>query len=138
MKKKIIKLIDKFIKCLNKVKKTSTSKHHISPKETKNKINVFRLSIILFVIILIIGTIGYRYLFTLNWLYAFYNATLILTAIGVEDKSKTNVQKIFVALYYLVAVIIFISLASRAVSDIADIFERKMKPYHLSLIFFIR
>lgn len=106
-------------------KKTSTSQHHISPKETENKINVLRLSIVLFVIILIIGTIGYRYLFSLNWLDAFYNATLVLTAIGVEDKPETSVQKIFVALYSLIAVIIFISLASRAVSDIADIFERE-------------
>lgn len=66
----------------------------------------------LLIALIVIGMIGYRYLFGLDWVDAFYSATLILTTINSDVKPKTNTQKIFIAFYALFSVLVFLTLAN--------------------------
>ena len=66
----------------------------------------------LLIALIIIGMIGYHYLFGLDWVDAFYSATLILTTINSDVKPKNNAQKIFIAFYALFSVLVFLTLAT--------------------------
>lgn len=100
-----------------------SSCEHIS---NKTKVNLFLVALTLFVIILCIGTIGYKYLFGLTWTNSIYSASLILTSISVESTPKTTAQKAFISIYSLISVIVFLSIASYAINGIASIIENKL------------
>lgn len=94
-------------------------------KRTQNKkrANIFLFSVILFVIVIIIGTIGYVYLFGLSWIDAFYNASLVLTAIGVEVDPQTVGQKLFIIVYSLISVLLLLSIANSVADRIFAVVE---------------
>lgn len=100
------------IKCdkLNKIKKK------------QKDVNIILFSLILFIIVLLLGTLGYFYLFGLSWLDSFYSATLILTAITIEFEAMTKGQKIFILIYALIAVVIFLSVANSTMNRIFDLY----------------
>ncbi|CAH6419284.1 Hypothetical protein HVR_LOCUS485 [uncultured virus] len=67
----------------------------VEKKERHAEINkkravIFITMIILFIIVIILGTLGYVYIFGSTWIDAFYN--VILTAISVEVEPQTMVR----------------------------------------------
>ena len=76
--------------------------------------------IIILVVLLIVGMIAYRYLFQLSWVDAFYSATLVLTTVNTVPEARTVGQKIFVAIYALISIVVFFSLTSVIVSFVKD------------------
>lgn len=82
---------------------------------------IFYIMIISFFVVIILGTIGYVYIFGLSWLDALLNATLILTAIDTLERPITTGQKWFVIIYALVAVILLLSLVNSAIHRIGDV-----------------
>ncbi len=93
-------------------------------KEIKRDILIVYWTLIIFIITVVVGTIGYRYLFDLSWIDAFYAATLILTAISEETTPVTVGQKLFVIFYAIFAVIVFLSMATNAVAKVLDIIAK--------------
>ncbi len=90
--------------------------------EMRRLILLFIFSIIIFLTIILVGTIGYIYLFDLTWIDAFYNASLVLTAISVEVNPETIEQKLFIIIYSLISVILFLSIASGVINKLFDAF----------------
>ena len=56
-----------------------------------------------------IGMIGYRSFTGMEWIDAFYNASMILTGMGPIDKMPTHAAKIFAGTYALFSGVIFLS-----------------------------
>lgn len=69
----------------------------------------FMYAVALIIISLIIGMIGYRYIGAMDWVSAFYNASLILAGMGPANELTTNGAKIFGGIYSLFSGVIFLS-----------------------------
>ena len=82
---------------------------------------IFILTLMLYIIVTIIGTLLYMVLFDLDWFDALYGATLILTSIDVEYKPITTGQKLFVIIYSIVAVVILLSFVGSASDYFFDV-----------------
>lgn len=71
--------------------------------------------------LLLIGMIGFRYIVGTNWIDAFYNASLHFAGADTQAKITTTPQKIFVALYALVAGFLFVGLAVFVIDQVVDL-----------------
>ena len=96
----------------------------LSPEKKRRKMMVFFGSIILFFVLIFLGTIGYKLLFDLSWMDAFYNAATIFSGGNKLDQPFTTGQKLFVVVYTLFATVIFISIAAHAIKDVMQMFEK--------------
>ena len=92
----------------------------------KKKVNVFLIVLILFAILIAVGTIGYKYIFDLTWINALYSASVVLTSTSIETTPKTTGQKLFVSIYSIISVVVFLSIASYAINGIVGIIENKL------------
>lgn len=90
-------------------------------KERRRHIFVLIITVVAFIIMIVIGTIFYAWLFGLGWLDAFYHAALTLAAISLEVEAMTVGQKIFIVVYSLVSVLMLISLANTATLRLFDL-----------------
>lgn len=102
-----------------------TKEYEKKQNNKKNKIreHIFFYFIIIFICIIICGTLGYMILFGLSWIDAFYNASLILSAISIEVKAESTIQKIFISTYSLFSVLILLSVANAVTEKLLSIFE---------------
>lgn len=69
--------------------------------KTKN-IHIKKYIIIILILLLIsiiIGTLGFKYFTNLNWIDCFYNACLIFTTTGIIFEPSSNNAKFFISLY---------------------------------------
>lgn len=98
--------------------------HRISKEEREKKKQVFLFSLILLVVVIFIGTLGYKSLFDLSWVDAFTSATLIFSGRDSIEGTITTAQKLFLSFYTLVAMVIFISVAAKAIENIIQLFEK--------------
>jgi hypothetical protein len=73
------------------------------------------ITIILFLILISLGTIAFKYMFNLTWIDALYTATLIITSINIEVLATTTGQKLFIIIYALLVVVIFLAMANLAI-----------------------
>ncbi|MBY0424881.1 MAG: hypothetical protein K2Q22_04525 [Cytophagales bacterium] len=71
---------------------------------------VIIVSILLLMISLAIGIIGYKFLCGLTWVDSFLNASMILTGMGPVDEPENDAGKMFAGAYALYSGIIFLSL----------------------------
>lgn len=92
-------------------------------KKTKKDIQLIVFSILLYILLLFIGTLCYVALFDLDWLNAFYGATLIATGIDIEYNAMTTVQKTFIIIYAIFSVVIFLSIANTIIDRLYDMYE---------------
>ena len=69
----------------------------------------FAYAFILITFSLVIGMIGYRHYTGMDWISAFYNASMILTGMGPADDMVTPGAKIFAGIYSLFSGVIFLS-----------------------------
>jgi hypothetical protein len=79
------------------------------PKFLQRVVRFSMYSLIMIVISVGIGTLGYWHFAQLSILDAFYNACMILTGMGPVNAMQTNAAKIFSSLYALFSGIAFLS-----------------------------
>lgn len=84
------------------------------------KILIF--AVILFVLILSVGFIGYKHFFGMSSVDAFYNTSLTITTVAVAPHERTNSEKMFTAFYALFSALLFLSLISAAVAYIFTLY----------------
>jgi preprotein translocase subunit SecE len=78
-----------------------------------NKIKVRKLLLVivlLFLFVLLIGTIGFHYLSDLDWLDSLHNSSMYLAGLGPLYEMKTTKEKIFSTFYAIIASILFLAL----------------------------
>jgi len=95
----------------------------------KKKYSILQLVliiIILFSVILLIGTLGFHYISKLDWLDAFHHSALYLSGMGPLYEMKTKEEKIFSTFYSIIASILFLSIIIFVVDQILqlEIFTR--------------
>jgi hypothetical protein len=66
--------------------------------------------ILLFGIVLLIGTIGFHYISNLDWLDSLHNSSMYLSGLGPIFEMKTQKEKIFSTIYAIIASILFFAL----------------------------
>ena len=77
----------------------------------KNKVRrLFFVIAFLFIVILLIGTIGFHYLSELGWLDSLHNSSMYLAGLGPLYEMKTKKEKIFSTFYAILASIFFLAL----------------------------
>lgn len=89
------------------------------PKFLARVFRFFMVSITLLLLSLGLGTAGYHYFGEINWIDAFYNASMILTGMGPVNAMNSNAAKIFSSLYALFSGIIFLSTVAVIFAPIA-------------------
>jgi hypothetical protein len=87
-------------------------------KQKRNNILVFAST--LFVIVLVVGIIGYMSLFNLEFTDAVYNTVLVLTAIDTPNPGISSPQKVFIILFALISTILLLSIVISAIDAIID------------------
>lgn len=69
-------------------------------------------SLLLIIISVSIGTIGYRYMGDMTWLDSFYMACMILTGMGPVAEMTTTKAKLFSSFYALYSGVAFLSITA--------------------------
>jgi hypothetical protein len=85
-------------------------------------------AIIILMLFIWIGSLGYHIWGHLNWIDAFYNASMILSGMGPVDTLTNDTAKIFASCYATSSGVIFIGLTGMILSPI---FHRIMHRLHL-------
>lgn len=85
------------------------------------------LVLLLTIIALIIGMIGYHFTVGLSWLDSFLNAAMILSTMGPIAALKTVPAKIFASLYALFSGLVFITILSFI---FAPVFHRLLHSFY--------
>lgn len=67
------------------------------------------VALVIMLICLMIGTVGYHYTAGMDWLDAFHNASMILSGMGLVDPVKTESGKLFSSFYALFSGVVFIT-----------------------------
>lgn len=70
------------------------------------------LSVSLVVVSLSLGAAGYHWLAELNWIDAYYNASMILTGMGPASHPVHDSVKVFASVYALFSAFVFLTSAS--------------------------
>ena len=82
-------------------------------------------SIILIIVSLGIGIVGYHFLNELSWLDALVNASMILTGMGPVDPLKNDTAKWFASFYAIFSGVAFLSIVAVFLSPIVHRFLHK-------------
>ena len=75
-----------------------------------------------------IGTVGYHVFGNLKWLDSFLNASMILTGMGPVDRMETDGGKVFSALYALFSGVAFLTFVGVL---FAPVYHRFLHRFHL-------
>ncbi len=96
----------------------------------KRQLRYAGFSLIILLVSLGVGTIGYHLLGKLSWIDAFLNASMILTGMGPVDHLETQGGKLFAALYALFSGIAFLTFAAVL---FAPAYHRFLHKLHLDI-----
>ena len=103
------------------------SKKIISKKQFRKRVlEYFIYSSLIIGISLGVGMVGYRYIAGLDWVDAFFNASMILTGMGPVNEMPNSAAKIFSGCYALFSGIAFISTVAVLFAPIAHRFLHLM------------
>jgi len=84
------------------------------------------VSLLLIIVSLIIGVLGYHYLNGLGWLDALVNASMILTGMGPVDPLKNNAAKWFASAYAIFSGVAFLSIIAVLLAPAVHRFLHKL------------
>jgi hypothetical protein len=84
------------------------------------------MSLLLIIVSLIIGVLGYHYLNGLGWLDALVNASMILTGMGPVDPLKNNAAKWFASAYAIFSGVAFLSIIAVLLAPAVHRFLHKL------------
>lgn len=85
-------------------------------------------ALVILVVSLGVGMVGYRYLGRMSWIDAFLNASMILTGMGPVNPMVTNAAKLFSGMYAIFSGVAFLSMASVM---LGPFFHRFLHWFHL-------
>ena len=109
--------------------------HHKKPLVSRKEFALRQLrylcfSLLILIVSLGIGTIGYHVFGRLSLIDSFLNASMILTGMGPVDHLDTSEGKIFAALYALFSGVAFLTFAAVL---FAPVYHRFLHKFHLSI-----
>lgn len=83
-------------------------------ENTENRIRIeVYVAVLLFIVVIIVGVVFYRFVEGLNWLNSFYFTTMTLTIVGYGDFAlQTDAGKLFTALYVYIGIAMFFGIAT--------------------------
>jgi len=84
------------------------------------------IMLLVLVIVFVLGMIGYKYLFDIPWLDAMYYTAITTSTLDLPvaiNNDRTPGQKVFIAVYALMAAIIFIGTASQLITSLIERYE---------------
>lgn len=70
----------------------------------------------LLLILVILGTLGFKYFADLDWIHSFQTAIFFVTGLGTTTEMPTGYAKIWSAIFALIATTIFIGIAANVVA----------------------
>ena len=88
----------------------------------------FLIALLLIILSVLIGCMGYHYFGNLKWVDAFYNSCMILTGMGPATEMQSGAAKIFASFYALYSGIAFLSTI---VIILAPVVHRFMHAFHM-------
>jgi hypothetical protein len=74
----------------------------------KRQLVFFTYAIVLILVSLFLGMLGYKFIADLDWVSSFYNASMILTGMGPAAELHTDAAKIFAGCYSIFSGVIFL------------------------------
>lgn len=83
--------------------------------------------ILVIVISLLIGIVGYHHFFKLNWVDSLYNASMILTGMGPVDRADNDAGKVFASFYAVYSGVTFLTSVAIILSPVVHRFLHKLK-----------
>lgn len=112
--------------------KWENKKQRVAPFSTfLKRLSRFGLFAILLILIsLAIGMMGYHHLAKLNWIDSFYMASMILTGMGPTIEMTSNSAKIFSSIYALYSGVAFLSICAVFFTPIIHRFLHKLHVDH--------
>ena len=94
----------------------------------KRVLKYFTYTLLLIGIALLVGMFGYHFLGDLNWINAFYNASMILTGMGPVAEMTIVSAKLFSSFYAMFSGIVFLSTIAIFFAPIA---HRILHKFHI-------
>ena len=94
------------------------------------QIRYLAFALLILLISLGMGTIGYHALGNIGWIDAFLNASMILMGMGPVDKMETDGGKMFSALYAIFSGVAFLTFVGVL---IAPVYHRFLHKFHLDI-----
>lgn len=108
------------------------NKNILPPKEFAKRVLKYSIfSLLLVVISLGIGILGYHYIGGLGWIDSLYNASMILTGMGPVNAMESNNAKVFASMYAIFSGVVFLSTVAIFFSPFA---HRLMHLLHIEEI----
>lgn len=99
---------------------TKKQKGMLPPREFAKRVLTYTFySLLLLLISIGIGIIGYHYFGNLDYLDSIYNASMILTGMGPVNEMKTESDKLFSSFYALFSGVIFLNTVAIFYAPIA-------------------
>lgn len=99
---------------------STRKKNILAPKDFAKRLGKYFLySLVLILISLLIGVLGYHYIAHLNWVDSLLNASMILTGMGPVDRLESDAAKIFASIYSIFSGVAFLSTVAIFFSPIA-------------------
>jgi len=93
-----------------------------TPEENARNIIVSTVIIVVsFIIVGVIGLMGFAYIFGLSWLDAFHNSAMYISGMGPIAEAQTTSQKVFASFYSLLGGFLFLGIAIYLIDEIVDI-----------------
>jgi hypothetical protein len=74
------------------------------------------IALIIAVLIIFIGAIGYRYILGKEWDDSLYLAALTMSSLSLEAKPETQMAKLFVAIYTLISIGFYLILIAALIA----------------------
>lgn len=88
----------------------------------------FGVTLLIVVVSLVMGSVGYRYFASLPWIDALLNASMILTGMGPVDPLTTTGGKLFATFYALYSGVAFLTMMAVI---LAPLIHRLLHKFHL-------
>ena len=85
---------------------------------TLKLLKYFYFLVLIILVSLSIGVLGYKYFANLTWIDSFYNASMILTGMGPANPMPNNAAKIFSSIYAVFSGVAFLTTIAIFVTPI--------------------
>jgi len=77
--------------------------------------------LLVMIVVLLLGTIGFRQIFGLSWIDSFHNTTMYASGLGPLFEARTKEAKLFSSIYALIGGLTFVAVAAGLIQRILDI-----------------
>lgn len=94
-------------------------------KSVKGLSPMFWYLLVVLVIIFVLGILGFKYFFEVDWIDAGFQTAIATSTLGLSATSiaNTNGQKIFLAVFALVSAIMFIGIGTHLISEVIRMYD---------------